>query len=165
MIQWLLAIWSLVPLPFLNTELLWKFLVHVLMFKFCSSSSSEAYLILDNKPMVPIKEKKLNVIKFSYCSDSFYMYKMINIYIILLYNVICHITCACVLTFILLSYTLLYLLYRNLTPTLLPCWYHPERIYLAPAPQSPWHLDSQHEENLRVTSDWFRKSFFPHVCW
>ena len=106
-------------------------------FKFCSSSSSEAYLILDNKPMVPIKEKKLNVIKFSYCSDSFYMYKMINIYIILLYNVICHITCACVLTFILLSYTLLYLLYRNLTPTLLPCWYHPERIYLAPAPQSP----------------------------
>ena len=98
------------------------------------SRSAEAYLIVDNKPMVPIKEKKLNVIKFSYCSDSFYIYKMIHIYIILLYNLICHITCACVLTFILLSYTLLYLLYRNLTPTLLPCWYHPERIYLAPAP-------------------------------
>ena len=28
MIQWMLAIWSLVPLPFLN---IWKFLVHVLL--------------------------------------------------------------------------------------------------------------------------------------
>ena len=84
------------------------------------SCSAEAYLILDNKPMVPIKEKKLNVIEFSYCSDSFYIYKMINIYIILLYNLVCHITCACVLTFILLSYTLLYLLYRNLIPTFCP---------------------------------------------
>ena len=32
MIQWMLAIWSLVPLPFLNSSLnIWKFLVHVLL--------------------------------------------------------------------------------------------------------------------------------------
>ena len=68
------------------------------------SRSAEAYLILDNKLMVPIKEKVLPI-EFSYCSDSFYIYKMINIYIILLYD---HITCACALTSILLNYTLLY---------------------------------------------------------
>ena len=31
MIQWMLAIWSLVPLPFLNPAWIWKFTVHVLL--------------------------------------------------------------------------------------------------------------------------------------
>ena len=31
MIQWMLEIWSLVPLPFLNPAGTWKFLVHVLL--------------------------------------------------------------------------------------------------------------------------------------
>ena len=31
MIQWMFAIWSLIPLPFLNQPCTWKFLVHVLL--------------------------------------------------------------------------------------------------------------------------------------
>lgn len=70
----------------------------------------------------------LNCLLFSNC---FYIFtNMLNIHIILCHDLLCHITCTCVLTFIPFLNTLLYLLYRDTTPTLwLPHWSHSQRIY------------------------------------
>lgn len=87
----------------------------------------------------PIKEKKSFLIECSYFSNFFYIFiNMLNIYMVLCHDLLCHITRTCVLTFIFFFLSnLLCPLYRDLMLTLLlPHWSHPERTFLPRYPHN-----------------------------
>lgn len=111
----------------------------------------------------PIREKKSFLMECSYFSNFFYIFiNILNIYIVLCHDLLCHITCTCVLTFIFFLSNLMCPFYRDLMPILLlPHWSHPERTCLPPYPHNILILSMRKNSESPIIH--FKKSslFFP----